>query len=945
MWFVFSFHASSSPFLTLDNPASTLPRLVSRSLVESSRRSSFLYDTPPYNPKATLKMIRHRRHNRAFPPKRAMTMAVAASLTRGDNNGHRLTAVAALDDSEKTSIFTQRSLRRQRKDQEILSMSMRSMPITMEEMSMSMGTKPSIASTPAKPEEILSMSMESMGEVSMSMNNKAVLSMSMGSMPMSMGTKPSTASTPAKPEEILSMSMESMGEVSMSMNNKAVLSMSMGSMPITMEEMSMSMGTKSSTVRTTSDPTTDAFMFSKSQLTSPCTTKEQCQGRYEEMYNGGQLNGSFSAGADFPIKGCFFKGEHVYFGTGGTLEEMTETLTGKTVRIMCLKKTRMPSSSPSISSLPTSTPSTSSSPSLAPTLSVSPTTAPSNSLAPSYTPTWDTGRTLKRLVTSYKSDRSSAGIMFDVQAKNPIMIRGLSFNTALTDEVRVLVWTKKGSHVGYQSSQKSWELIVNTTVIGKGLDVPTFIPQTIFMPTAILANQIRAFYISCTDGPYQRYLLVQDGDQGDFSNEDLELFREGTAKSVGFDGSNFVPRTFSGSVAYDVITPQPTQNPTLTPSLSPTTSPSMAPVPNELLTTRLFETTTRITDDELYASYDGTMFHIFARENMVINSIAFNTYRTDDMPVQLYTRYGNCTGYDMSLAGWKLIANEVVKGQGIGNPTFIPEGAFQPLIVRRKHQQAFYIVSDGPYLRLSAGTTEDNRSDFNSDMILYEGIGKRRGIDGPSFSPRGWNGALQYGVVVIPTDMPTLSPSTSPTTPYPSGSPTDSPSSSPTQFSFRLRMHWQRGYFWQDDWSDREMYWCMECASESCEDNDDVYIDHCSDKEKQQFRKVGNTLRPILDLNLCLTYIGDASHKMVEAKLVLSGKEHIILRPCFSSRAGYAEQNFEDIKWNGEPFELHPLGREDQCITQWHHPKAQERLYPEDCRVARDEVTHLWETY
>ncbi|KAL3817799.1 hypothetical protein ACHAXA_005832 [Cyclostephanos tholiformis] len=738
-----------------------------------------------------------------------MTMAVALSFTHGDNHGHRLNAVDALGNPEKTGLSTQRSDRRQRKDQEILSMSMGSTPITT-------------------------------------------------------------------------------GEVSMS------------------------------------------------QLSSPCTTEKQCQNRYEDMYNVGQLNGSFYAGEDYPIKGCFIKGEHVFFGAGGTPDEMAETLSGQTVRIMCMKTTRVPSSSPSLSSLPTSAPSKSLPPSYAPSLSTSPTSTPSTSFSPSYTPTWETGRVLKQLKTSYASDRSSAGIMFDVQAKHPIMIRGLSFNTVITDDVRILVWTKKGSHVGYETSEQGWELLVNNTVTGKGLDMPTSIPAKIFMPTAILADEMRAFYITCTDGPWQRHILMQDGDEMYFSNEDLRLFREGSAKRLGFDGPNYMRRTFSGTVKYDVITPQPTQNPTLQPSLSPTTSPSWAPVPNELITTRLFETTTRVINDEKYASYYGTMFHMFARENMVINSIAFNTFRTENLTVQLYTKYGNVTGSDMSLAGWKLIATETVKGQGLGNPTFIPEGAFQPLIVRRKHQQAFYIATDGPYLRLSAGTTEGNRSDFNSDMILFEGIGKRKGIDGPSFSPRVWNGAIQYGVVVIPTDNPTLSPSTS---------PTDSPSSSPTEFSFRLRMHWQRGYYWQDDWSDREMYWCMECESESCEEDDDIYIDYCTDKGKQQFRKVGHTLRPSLNSNLCLTYIGDASHSMVEAKLVLSGKKHLILRPCMNSRSGFTEQNFEDIKWNGEVFELHPLGRVDQCITQWHHPKAKERLYPEDCRVARDEVTNYWETY
>jgi hypothetical protein len=543
--------------------------------------------------------------------------------------------------------------------------------------------------------------------------------------------------------------------------------------------------------------------------------------------------------------------------------------------------------------------------------------------------------------------------MFDVQAKNPVMVRALSFNTPITNtEVRVEVWTKVNSHVGYESNSRYWTLLVNDTVIGKGLDQPTFIPPEIFMPISIMTSEVRAFYIACTDGPCLRYILLDVEDENNedddyYYNEDMRLYRDGTAKSLGFDGSNYIPRTFSGSVHYDIITSSPTNSPTEQPTLSPSTSPTMAPVPNEFITTRSFESSSKIIDiDQKFASYDGTMFFIYARENIVINSISFNTLLTSYMNVTLYTKYGNVTGYDTSLEGWKMIASGEVQGQGLGRPTIMTEGSFEPLLIRRRHQQAFYIATDGPYLRLSMGTEKtslvrDNDieyyepSDYNTDLIVYEGIGKRRGIDGPSFYPRVWNGAFQYGVVEIPTDMPTLSPSVS---------PTESPSNSPTKFSFRLRLHWQRGYYWQDDWSDEEKYWCMECASETCTEDDNVFVDYCSDKWKQQFSFVGNTLRPAMNKELCMTYIGRSNEELVSAKLVMRGKRHIVLRPCLNDQDGYQEQQFEGFEWDGT-FELHTKGRTDQCITQWHHPKAKELLYPEDCQVARDEVTSLWRTY
>ena len=51
-----------------------------------------------------------------------------------------------------------------------------------------------------------------------------------------------------------------------------------------------------------------------------------------------------------------------------------------------------------------------------------------------------------------------------------------------------------------------------------------------------------------------------------------------------------------------------------------------------------------------------------------------------------------------------------------------------------------------------------------------------------------------------------------------------SPTAQSTLNQFRLRLYWQRGYYWQE--SRREMYWCMQCSGR-CGENDAVYVDYC----------------------------------------------------------------------------------------------------------------------
>ena len=40
-----------------------------------------------------------------------------------------------------------------------------------------------------------------------------------------------------------------------------------------------------------------------------------------------------------------------------------------------------------------------------------------------------------------------------------------------------------------------------------------------------------------------------------------------------------------------------------------------------------------------------------------------------------------------------------------------------------------------------------------------------------------------------------------------------------------LKIHWQVGYHWQDEWRERE--WCMGCFGDSCNENDRLVIQVC----------------------------------------------------------------------------------------------------------------------
>ena len=104
-----------------------------------------------------------------------------------------------------------------------------------------------------------------------------------------------------------------------------------------------------------------------------------------------------------------------------------------------------------------------------------------------------------------------------------------------------------------------------------------------------------------------------------------------------------------------------------------------------------------------------------------------------------------------------MIANVTgVLGVGIGNPTYVPHGMFEPILLREKEVLGVYITTNGPYLRSTIGTLEGMPHVANPDIVLYEGTGKRYPLGSGTYTPRIFNGVVGYEAVVIPTGSPTI---------------------------------------------------------------------------------------------------------------------------------------------------------------------------------------------
>lgn len=151
--------------------------------------------------------------------------------------------------------------------------------------------------------------------------------------------------------------------------------------------------------------------------------------------------------------------------------------------------------------------------------------------------------------TTYNDNNNNNGIMFDVTASNSVNVEELylDFSSGFFGNVRV--YTRPGTHVGFENDSTGWTLLSNEFIVGPINNLAEFTGE--YLNTFIAAGNTQAFYIA-TDN-----IIHYDngtGSVGDIVYSDANIqIKSGTGKGGAlFANSNNTPRNFNGSIGYCV---------------------------------------------------------------------------------------------------------------------------------------------------------------------------------------------------------------------------------------------------------------------------------------------------------------------------------------------------------------------------------------------------------
>jgi len=155
----------------------------------------------------------------------------------------------------------------------------------------------------------------------------------------------------------------------------------------------------------------------------------------------------------------------------------------------------------------------------------------------------------------------------------------------------------------------------------------------------------------------------------------------------------------------------------------------------------------------------GNMFDIVPNENIAIFSMGINTRLSRSVAVQVYTREGSYKGVENDISAWTFVGSTNALGKGMDVLTMIDD-VFKdkPIVSRKNQRRAFYVTTNGPYLRMTKGTNEGEEiySNYrdNVDIAFYQGAAKRYPMTAGTHPAKIWNGLIQYEIVPL-DEMPT----------------------------------------------------------------------------------------------------------------------------------------------------------------------------------------------
>jgi len=171
------------------------------------------------------------------------------------------------------------------------------------------------------------------------------------------------------------------------------------------------------------------------------------------------------------------------------------------------------------------------------------------------------GAQAQSLSTGFVSNNGSGGVFMNLTpVAGPLEFTGFAtqFSSAAGTPVSVEVWVRTGSYVGFTTSNTGWTLWQTVS----GTSAGTLTNSAVFnltLPVQLAAGQTMGIYLhAITVGGGIRYFGTgAGGHQTTFSNSDLTLFSDvSRTGAVSFAGTQFSPRTFAGTVTYNVV-PEP----------------------------------------------------------------------------------------------------------------------------------------------------------------------------------------------------------------------------------------------------------------------------------------------------------------------------------------------------------------------------------------------------
>lgn len=162
------------------------------------------------------------------------------------------------------------------------------------------------------------------------------------------------------------------------------------------------------------------------------------------------------------------------------------------------------------------------------------------------------------LTTFYGADNGGSlggAVYFDLHVgANDLLITGFDLNTAERDPLTAQFYTTAGTRAGKEGDMSQWTLRASGSGIGQGRDNATSI--TLVAPFLLSAGTNYGFAIVLGSTAGHDYTNGNNV----FANADLTLVT-GSATNTPFDGIVFSPRTWNGTIYYELANgtvPEPT---------------------------------------------------------------------------------------------------------------------------------------------------------------------------------------------------------------------------------------------------------------------------------------------------------------------------------------------------------------------------------------------------